>query len=90
MGDFYPDEKCPRPPAELPALPFDPNQPMPSRLRIQQMLDENQLLIQTILHCQQEGMLHEYTVNQQLLHRNLVYLGKVAAMSKARDREARK
>lgn len=88
MSEFQPDANNLRPPADLPELPFDPSQPLPDQLRIQQMVDENQLLIETILHCQKLGMLYEYTVNQQVLHRNLVYLAKVVAETKRR-KEAR-
>lgn len=72
--------KYPRPMARLPALDIGHNK-LPDRARIQQILDENEAIMQTILECQKEGDVYESTPHHQQLHRNLVYLAKAARMS---------
>lgn len=76
MGESESPE-YPRPMARLPALDIRASR-LPDRTRIQQMLDENEAIMQTILDCQKEGDVYESTLHHQQLHRNLVYLAKAA------------
>uniref|UniRef100_W5M1X5 Ss18, like 2 n=2 Tax=Lepisosteidae TaxID=7915 RepID=W5M1X5_LEPOC len=48
---------------------------------IQRLLDENDQLVRCITEYQQKGRATECVQYQQILHRNLVYLGNIADAS---------
>jgi len=53
------------------------NELSPDQLTVRKMLEENAQLIDTIAEYQRMGRIEEATKYQELLHRNIIYLGKL-------------